>query len=104
MSLALVFGASRVSPLTIGQFFLSDKLGISDITLDRSWVGPDGTLSLQFLSLSDRLRALRLKKKLFPLPSKIFLNEDLTRAWDVALRHFRGLVAEAKCARKWEMI
>ncbi len=67
-------------PLSIGRSFLCDQLGLSDITLDNCWVGLDGILFTRFLSLANRLRALRAKRKLFSLPSKIFLDEDLMKA------------------------
>ena len=55
-----VCGLSSIEdPSTAGYSFLKDQLDISDITLDRCWLGLDGTLFIQFLSLSDRLWALR---------------------------------------------
>ena len=63
-------------------------------------MGLDGTLFLRFLSLFDKLQALRWKRKLFPIPSKTFLDEKLTRAHVVELRHSRGLVAEARQTKK----
>ena len=67
-----VHGLSSIDdPLTIGYSFLNDQLDILDITLDRCWLGPNGTLLIRFLSLSNRLQALREKKNysLFPLRS-----------------------------------
>ena len=52
-------------PMVARHSFLSDELGLSDITLDKCWFGNGDTLFIRFLSLSDRLRALRAKRKLF---------------------------------------
>jgi hypothetical protein len=78
-------------PMVVGTLFLRDNLDLPDVTLDRAWLGFDSTLFLRFRSVTDRLRALRAKRKLFSLPSKIFLDEDLTRTQ----------VAELKCSRSW---
>lgn len=72
--------SSSIDPLPTGYSFLSKKLGIYDIRLDRPWFGHDDTLFFRFLSLANRLQALRKKKKLFLLPTKIFLDEDLTKS------------------------
>ena len=39
---------SFIDPLPIGYSFLSEQLGISNITLDKAWFGHDGTLFLGF--------------------------------------------------------
>ena len=61
-------------------------------------------LFIRFLSFPDRLRALRAKRKLFSLPSKIYLDEDLTKAQVAELKQARGIVADARCAGKWVVI
>jgi hypothetical protein len=66
------------NPMVVGTLFLRDNLDLPDVTLDRAWLGSNSTLFLQFRSAVDQLRALRAKRKLFSLPSKIFLDEDLT--------------------------
>ncbi len=71
---------SNANPLAVEHSFLTDQLGISDITLDRCRLGKDGILFIRFLSLSNRLRALREKRNLFPLSPKIFLDEDLAKS------------------------
>ena len=61
-----VRGLSRTSdPTAVGHAFLSEQLGISDITLDRCWFGIGDILFIRFFSFSDRLRDLRVKRKLF---------------------------------------
>ena len=67
-------------PMEVGVGFLRDTLGVSDITLDRAWMGHDSTLFIRFQNATDRLCALIAKRKLFSLPNRIFLDEDLTRA------------------------
>ena len=100
-----VRGLSPTSdPAAAGHSFLSDQLGITDITLDRCWFGTGDTLFIKFFSFSDRLRALRAKRKLFSLPSKIYLDEDLTKAQVTELKQARGIVAEARRAGKWAVI
>ena len=79
-------------------------MAISNITLAKTWFGHDGTLFLRFLSLVDRLQALREKKKLFLLPTNIFLDEDLTKSHVAELKHFRSLVVEARRNEKWAII
>lgn len=59
---------------------------------------------IRFLTLSDRLRALRAKSKLFSLPSKIYLDKDLTRTQVAELKHARGVVSEARRDGKWAVI
>ena len=59
---------------------------------------------IRFFSLSDRLRALRAKINLFSLPSKIYLNEDLTKAQVVELKQARGIVAKDRHVGKWAVI
>lgn len=72
--------SSAADPSLIGQSYLKDQLDILDITLDKYWFGWNGTLVTRFSSLYNRLRALRAKRKLFTVPSKIYLDEDLTRS------------------------
>lgn len=91
-------------PSAVGYSFLTDQLGNSDITLDRCWLGPNETLFIWFLSLSNRLWALRAKRKLFPLPTKIYLHEDLKKCQMVELKHSRSLVDEARHNGKWTFI
>ena len=67
-------------PIKVGIRFLRDTLGIPDINLDRAWLGHDSTLFLKFRIATDRLCSLKDKRKLFSLPNKIFLDEDLTKA------------------------
>ena len=43
-------------------------------------MGHDSTLFIKFHNATDRLCALKAKRKLFSLPDRIFLDEDLTRA------------------------
>ena len=75
-----VWGLSRTSnPTIVGHAFLSEQLDILDITLDRCWFGTGAILFIRFFSFPDRLHALRAKRKLFSLPSKIYLYEDLTK-------------------------
>ena len=100
-----VRGLSPTSdPSATGHAFLSEKLGISDITLDKCWFGIGDILFIRFFSFTDRLRALRAKRKLFSLPSKIYLDEDLTKAQVAELKQARGIVAEARHAGKWAII
>ncbi len=88
----------------MGHSFLLDHLDISDITLDRCCFGTGDILFIRFFSFSDRFRALRAKRKLFSLPSKIHLDEDLTKAQVMELKHARGIVADARRAGKWIVI
>ena len=82
--------------MVVGTLFLNEKLDLQDLTLDRAWLGYDSTLFLQFRSAADRLRALRAKRKLFSLPSKIFLDEDLTKTQVVELKRSRELVTATR--------
>jgi hypothetical protein len=91
-------------PMVIGTSFLRDNLDLQDVTLDRAWMGSDSTLFLRFRSAVDRLRALRAKRKLFSLPSKIFLDEDLTRSQVAELKRSREQVTTARQAGKWAVI
>ena len=59
------------------------------------------TLFIRFFSFVDRLCALRAKRKLFSLPSKIYLDEDLTKAQVTELKLARGIMAEARRVGKW---
>ena len=83
-------------PMEVGNLFLRDTLDIFDVTLDRAWLGYDSTLFLQFRAATDRLRVLRARRKLFSLPNRIFLDEDLTRAQFVELKHSREQVMVAR--------
>ena len=62
------------------------------------------TLFIRFFSFSNRVRVLRVKRKLFSLPSKIYLDEDLTNAQVTKLKHARGIVANAGRDGKWVVI
>ena len=95
---------STLDPLTAGRSFLCDQLGLTDIALDRCWFGYEGVLFIRFFSLADRLQALRAKRKLFSLPSKIFLDEDLTKTQVAELKHARRIVAKARKDGKWAII
>ena len=75
--------------MEVGIRFLRDTLGLSDITLDGAWMGHESTLFIRFRNATDRLYALRAKRKLFSLPNRIFLDEDLTRAQVVKLKQSR---------------
>jgi hypothetical protein len=72
--------------------FLRDTLHLPDVTLDSAWLGFDSTLFLRFRSAVGRLRALRVRRKMFSLPSMIFLYEGLTRSRVVELKCFVELV------------
>lgn len=91
-------------PMELGNRFICDTLDIPDITLDKAWLGQDSTLFLRFRDSSDRLRVLRAKRKLFSLPNKVFLDEDLTRAQVAELKQVREQVAAARQVRKWAVI
>lgn len=93
-----------LDPLSVGRSFLCDQLGLTDITLDKCWVGHGDILFIKFLSLADRFRALRAKRNLFSLHSKIFLDEDFTKAQVTELKHARSVVVEARLADKWAVI
>lgn len=95
---------STHDPLAAGHSFLCDQLGLSEIKLDRCWFGQGDVLFIRFFSLADRLQALRAKRKLFSLPSKIFLDEDLTKTQVAELKHARGIVAKARLDGKWAVI
>lgn len=77
--------------MELGNRFLCDTLDIPDITLDKAWIGQDSTLFLRFRDSSDRLQVLRAKRKLFSLPNKVFLDEDLTRTQVVELKQAREM-------------
>lgn len=66
--------------MEVGTKFLRDTLAIPYVNLERAWLGHDSTLFLRFNNTTDRLCALRAKRKLFSLPNKIFLDEDLMKA------------------------
>ena len=91
-------------PLEVRTKFLRDTLDIPDVNSERAWLGHDSTLFLRFLNTSDRLCALRAKRKLFSLPNKIFLDEDLTKAQVAKLKQSKEQVAAARQARKWAVI
>lgn len=59
---------------------------------------------VRFRSVSDRLRALRAKHRLFSLPHRIFLDEDLTWPQVAELKPSRELVAAARQVGKWVVI
>jgi hypothetical protein len=54
--------------------------------------------------VDDRLRALRAKRKLFSLPNKIFLDEDLTKSQVAELKCSREKVTVACQVGKWLVI
>ncbi|KAH9287680.1 hypothetical protein KI387_031797, partial [Taxus chinensis] len=87
-------------PLSLASNFITNKLGLPEVHIDRAWLG-DSTLFLRFKSVEDRLRALRATRRLFSLPDKIFLNEDLTKAQVAELIQSRELVMAARKAGKW---
>lgn len=91
-------------PFSARRSFLTDQLALSDIALDKCWIGYGNTLFIRFHNSSHRLRALRAKRNLFSLPSKIFLDEVLTKAQVAELKYACGIVAEARRARKWAII
>jgi hypothetical protein len=76
-------------PIQVGTIFLRDNLDLSNITLESAWFGTDSTLFIWFRSTGDRLRALRAKRRLFSLPNRIFLDEDLTQSQVAELKHSR---------------
>ncbi|GLJ27793.1 hypothetical protein SUGI_0545450 [Cryptomeria japonica] len=82
--------------MVTGSSFLCDYLGISGIILDRACISHDSTLFLHFQSIADCLCALRAKRKLFTLPTKVYLDEDLTKTQVAELKQSRGLVVEAR--------
>lgn len=88
-------------PLAASYSFLKDQLDIIDISLDCAWVGLDNTLFIRFISLVDRLRALTTKRKLFSLPIKIYLDEDLTRSQVAELKEAQALVVATRQDGKW---
>ena len=90
--------------MEVGVRFLRDTLDISDITLDKAWVGHDSTLFIRFRNATVRLCALRAKRKLFSLPDRIFLNEDLTKAQVEDLKQSREQVTAARKAGKWAVV
>jgi hypothetical protein len=59
--------------------FLQDNLEILDVLLESAWFGADSksTLFIRFRS-ADQLRVLHAKHRLFSLPNRIVLGEDLT--------------------------
>ena len=67
-------------------------------------MGHDSTLFIRFCNATDRLCALRAKRKLFSLPDRIFLDEDLTRAQVAELKQSREQVVAARKAGKWAII
>ena len=93
---------STHDPLAAGRSFLCDQLGLADITVDRCWFGHGDVLFIRFLSIADRLRALRAKRMLFS--TKIFLDEDLTKVQVMELKHARKVVADARRDGKWAVI
>lgn len=93
-----------LDPLEIGTMFLRDTLDLPDVALERAWLGYDSTLFLGFRTMYDRLRALRARQKLFSLPNRILLDEDLIRSQVAELKHSRELVMAAQQAGKWEVI
>ena len=72
--------------------------------MDRCWFGTGDTLFIRFFSFSNRLRALRAKRKLFSLPSKIYLDKDLSKAQITEFKHARRIVADARRVGKWVLI
>ena len=90
--------------MVIKTSFLRDTLDLQDVTLDRAWIGSNSTLFLWFRFIVDQLRALRSKRKLFSLPSKIFMDKDLTRSQVVELKRSREQVAATRQTEKWVVI
>jgi len=74
------------------------------MTLDRAWMGSDSTFFLQFRFAVDRLRTLSAKRKLFFLPSKIFLAEDLFISQVAELKRSREQVTATCQGGKWAVI
>ena len=72
--------------------------------MDRCWFGTGDILFIRFFSFSYRLCALKAKRKLFSLPSKIYLDEDLTKAQVTELKQAQGIVPEARRVGKWVAI
>ncbi|KAH9309722.1 hypothetical protein KI387_037633, partial [Taxus chinensis] len=91
-------------PLIVGNSFITNTLGISDITLERAWVGYDSTLFISFRTTFDRLRALKARRVLFSCLDKVFFNEDLTRTQVGELKRSREKVMAARKAGKWAVI
>ena len=75
--------------MEVGTRFLWDTLGLSAITPDEAWMGHDSTLFIRFHNATNMLCALRAKRKLFSLPDRIFLDEDLTREQVTELKQSR---------------
>jgi len=67
-----------VYPTVIGAMIIWDTLDLPDVTLNRAWLGSDSIIFLRFKTVIDWLWALSARRKLFSLPTKIFLDEDLT--------------------------
>jgi hypothetical protein len=93
-----------LDPRQVGTVFLLDNLDLSDITLESDWFGTNSTLFIRFKSLGDRIRALEFKRKLFSLPNKIFLDEDLTRSQVAEIKDSKELVTTAQQAKKSTII
>ena len=91
-------------PMVVGTLFLNEKIDLRDVTLDRAWLRYGSSLFLRFRLAADHLRALRAKRKLFSLTSKIFLDEDLTKTQVVELKCSTELVTAACQAGKWAII
>jgi hypothetical protein len=94
------------NPLQIGTSFLHDTLKLKDLTLERAWMGPNSTLFLCFLTLEDRLRALRYKRKLSSLPptQRIFLDANLTKSQQAELKLSKDRVTATQKEGKWAVI
>lgn len=81
-----------------------DTLELQNITVQKAWFAHDDSLIICFHSATDRFQALRVKKKLFTLSTKIYLDADLTCIQVDELRKVRDLVAMAKKDNKWVVI
>jgi hypothetical protein len=90
--------------MVIETSFLGDHLNLQDVALDRAWMGSNSTLFLRFKSAANRLEDLRAKRKLFSLPSKIFLDEDLTKSQVAELKCSREQVTIKLQAGKWAVL
>lgn len=58
--------------------FLHETLDLKNIMMEKAWTAHDDSLIIHFRFVADKLQALREKKKLFTLSTKIYLDIDLT--------------------------
>lgn len=90
-------------PLKARLNFLHKKLDLKNILVEKVWTAQDDSLVIRFHSAAECLQALRAKKKLFSLPTKIYLNADLT-CIHVELWKAHTLVAATREDNKWVVI